>query len=176
MQPAVEIDVDEASGIWRTDGLPMLYVPRHFMVNMHNEIEQALGRDGFSDVLHRSGRKSALHWCRKQAEQSGASASEVFEFYLRRLSERGWGRFSIDRLDLAELVAVIDLRDSIYVLEAGGGAQAPTCYIFEGFFVGAMEYVCETLGISPQTISCRETRCAATGDPHCRFEVTCTLS
>ncbi len=65
MQPAVQIDVDEASGIWRTDGLPMVYVPRHFMVNMHKEIEKTLGRDAYEAMLDRSGAKSAFFWCKR---------------------------------------------------------------------------------------------------------------
>ncbi len=33
--PEVPIDVDPETGIWRTDGLPMIYLPRHFLVNNH---------------------------------------------------------------------------------------------------------------------------------------------
>ncbi|MDP0928912.1 DUF5943 domain-containing protein [Paracoccus onubensis] len=171
MQPAVEIEVDEASGVWRTDGMPMLYVPRHFMVNMHREIEASLGRVAYGAVLDRSGAKSAFHWCERQAELLGASESEVFEHYLKRLSERGWGRFTVEILDLNRLTAEITLRDSIYVLEARDRATAPTCYMFEGFLIGAMQFVCAARGIRPDTISCRETQCAATGAPECRFEV-----
>ena len=44
MNPQVPIDVDEKTGVWTTDALPMLYVPRHFLVNNHEAVEQALGR------------------------------------------------------------------------------------------------------------------------------------
>ena len=175
MQPTVQIDVDEASGIWRTDGLPMVYVPRHFMVNMHKEIEQTLGRDAYGAMLDRSGTKSAFHWCERQAERLGASEHDVFALYLQRLSERGWGRFAIQQLDLNQLVAQVTLQDSIYVLEAEGQADAPLCYMFQGFLVGAMKFVCSKRGITPQAIICREVQCAAIGASECRFEVACDL-
>ena len=38
------IDVDADTGVWSTNGLPMLYVPRHFFINNHLAIEAALGR------------------------------------------------------------------------------------------------------------------------------------
>lgn len=28
--PEVPIEVDPVTGVWRTDGLPMVYLPRHF--------------------------------------------------------------------------------------------------------------------------------------------------
>ena len=34
--PEVPIDVDPATGIWRSEGMEMLYVPRHFLINNHN--------------------------------------------------------------------------------------------------------------------------------------------
>lgn len=172
MQPAVQIDVDEASGIWRTDGLPMVYVPRHFMVNMHKEIEETLGRPAYEAMLRRSGAKSARFWCHQQAELLGLPAQEIFSHYLKRLSERGWGRFSIEALDLQTLTAAIVLRDSIYVLEAGEKAGSSTCYMFDGFLIGAMEFLCDAQGLPPGPITCHETACAASGAPECRFEVT----
>jgi hypothetical protein len=174
MQPAVKIDVDEASGIWRTDGLPMVYVPRHFMVNMHKEIEQTLGRSEYRAMLERSGARSARFWCQSQADLLGLPAPEIFAHYLKRLSERGWGRFAIKALDPVGLTAQIALQDSIYVLEAKEQASAPTCYMFEGFLIGAMQFLCDAQDVQAAAISCHETACAATGAPECRFEVRAT--
>ena len=33
--PEMPILVDDETGVWSTDGLPMLYVPRHFFINNH---------------------------------------------------------------------------------------------------------------------------------------------
>lgn len=176
MQPAVQIDVDEASGIWRTDGLPMIYVPRHFMVNMHKEIEQTLGRPAYEKMLGRSGAKSARYWCQSQADLLGLPAPQVFAHYLQRLSERGWGRFGIETLDAERLTAQITLQDSVYVLEAECQTTAPSCYMFEGFLIGAMQFICDAQGITPAAITCSESTCAAMGAPECRFDISCTLA
>ncbi|MGX7872874.1 DUF5943 domain-containing protein [Mesorhizobium sp. ORM6] len=66
MQPVVPIDVDETTGIWRTDGLPMVYLPRHFLVNNHLAVEAALGREAYRTVLRASTAKSATEWCGAQ--------------------------------------------------------------------------------------------------------------
>ena len=44
MQPQLPINVDPDTGVWTTDALPMLYVPRHFFTNNHVAVEDALGR------------------------------------------------------------------------------------------------------------------------------------
>ena len=171
MQPAVKIEVDEASGIWRTDGLPMVYVPRHFMVNMHREIEETLGRAEYQAMLERSGAKSARFWCQSQADLLGLPAPEIVAHYLQRLSERGWGRFALTALDPEGLSAEVTLHDSIYVLESKGQSDTPTCYMFEGFLIGAMQFLCDARGVDTPVITCRESACAAMGAPECRFEV-----
>ena len=41
--PQLPIEVDSETGVWTSDALPMLYVPRHFFVNNHMGIEEVLG-------------------------------------------------------------------------------------------------------------------------------------
>lgn len=38
--PQLPIEVDSETGVWTSDALPMLYVPRHFFVNNHMGIEE----------------------------------------------------------------------------------------------------------------------------------------
>jgi hypothetical protein len=97
--PAVPIEVDPESGIWRTDGLPMLYLPRHFLVNNHRAVEQALGREAYRAILREATETSAIHWCRSEAETHGLSPEATFRHYFLRLSQRGWGQFSVDSLE-----------------------------------------------------------------------------
>ena len=47
-EPALDIEVDEATGEWRVDGMPMILVPRHFLVNNHVAVEEAIGVETFS--------------------------------------------------------------------------------------------------------------------------------
>ena len=63
MKPQLPIEVDEQTGIWRTDGLPMIYVPRHFFVNNHVEAEAAIGREVYAQSLYKAGHRSAYFWC-----------------------------------------------------------------------------------------------------------------
>jgi hypothetical protein len=90
MQPQLPIDVNKQTGIWTTDGLPMLYVPRHCFVNNHTSVETALGRERYAEILYRAGYHSAYFWCQHEAETHGLRGLAVFEHYLRRLSQRGW--------------------------------------------------------------------------------------
>jgi hypothetical protein len=39
----VPIEVDERTGVWSVDGMPMILVPRHFFLNNHLAAESALG-------------------------------------------------------------------------------------------------------------------------------------
>src|SRR3954452_18185409 len=139
--PEVPIDVDPETGIWRTDGLPMLYLPRHFLVNNHRAVEQALGRDAYAAILREATEKSAIHWCRSEAKTHGLDAEATFRHYFKRLSQRGWGQFSIDRLDAATASGAISLANSVFALEAKDPGALPCCYMFEGFITGALQFL-----------------------------------
>ncbi|HEX6705932.1 MAG TPA: DUF5943 domain-containing protein [Albitalea sp.] len=175
MKPALPIEVDPASGVWSTDGLPMIYLPRHFFVNNHVEIEKALGRAAYAQSLYAGGYRSAHFWCAQEAATHGLSGLAVAEHYLQRLSQRGWGRFSFIAADVHSGAAQIALTHSVFVL-AQGIAGVPVrsdklCYLFAGWFAGAMDWVGEDLGERWRTFS-RETQCEAEGHAHCVFTVS----
>lgn len=169
--PAVAIDVDEDSGIWRTDGLPMVYLPRHFLVNNHVAVEQALGLQTYRTILHAATRKSAVHWCETTAAKYGMEREATFRFYFERLSQRGWGQFSIDKLDLAAQRASLGLRNSIFAPEQAGRTDHPVCYMFEGFLSGAFHFLLGSEA-GKKRIECEEVQCCADGKhAHCRLDV-----
>lgn len=143
MQPQLPINVDPNTGVWTTDALPMLYVPRHFFTNNHTAVEEALGRDAYAEILYKAGYKSAYHWCDKEAKLHGLGGMAVFEHYLKRLSQRGWGLFSILEADPANARAKIELCHSSFVL-AQPGKEGKLCYMFAGWFAGAMDWVNDT--------------------------------
>jgi hypothetical protein len=171
--PAVPIDVDPQTGIWRTDGLPMIYLPRHFLVNNHVAVEEALGRDAYRDILRAATEKSALHWCRAEAKTHGLAPEATFRHYFKRLSQRGWGQFSVAGLDARAGLCRIALRNSVFTLELGTSSKVPQCYMFEGFVTGAFRFILEAEGVAAERnrVSCTELQCAA--DPiheHCILE------
>ncbi|MDP4025366.1 DUF5943 domain-containing protein [Methylobacterium sp. NEAU 140] len=172
MRPAVDIEVDDGTGVWTTDGLPMVYIPRHFMLGIHDSVERALGRERYRDVLTESGAGSAYFWCKQQAAARGLDGVAVFEHYLARLSTRGWGQFTLEDAAFARGTATIRLVNSIYVLGRSAEAEHPVCYMFEGFIVGGLTYLAEDKGLGFSSITCREVQCQALGDAACRFEAS----
>jgi hypothetical protein len=172
--PQVPIDVDPGTGIWRTDGLPMIYLPRHFLVNNHVAVEEALGRDAYRAILHKATEKSAIHWCQAESKTHGLTRAATFRHYFKRLSQRGWGQFSVDRLEASgERGGSISLHNSVFALELRGRCQTPLCYMFEGFITGAFTFL--AAGSEPDResipVTCLEKFCAGDGvHSHCAFE------
>ncbi len=172
--PQLPIDVAEDSGIWTTDGLPMIYLPRHFFVNNHVEAEAAIGREAYAAGLYKGGYRSAYFWCEQESKTHGLQGLAVYEHYLKRLSQRGWGQFAFESVDAATGHARIALKHSVFVL-AQGIAGVPvsadkSCYLFAGWFSGAMDWVAQATGATWRTHS-SETQCAAEGHDHCVFTV-----
>ena len=62
-------------------------------------IEEVLGADADAEILYKAGYKSAWHWCEKEAECHGLEGVAV-DHYMKRLSQRGWGLFEIERINL----------------------------------------------------------------------------
>lgn len=134
----VPITVDPNTGRWFTDGLPMLYVPAHFFLNNHLAIEEALGREEYSQLLYTAGYKSAWTWCEHEAKVHGIQDEELFRHYLRRLSERGWAQFSVLRFSLEEGQATVSSQHSVFAHEAH---KESSDYMFTGWFAGAMDQI-----------------------------------
>lgn len=173
MTPEVPIEVDVQTGVWSVDALPMILVPCHFFLNNHAEIEAALGVGRYAEILFRAGHKSAWTWCEREAATHGLAGVAVFHHYMKRLSQRGWGRFSVQAVDAAAGTARIRIDHSAFVLgmPANTDAGRKLCYMFRGWFPGALEYVGSVLG-TRRALAAEELRCAGGGaHDHCVFEV-----
>ena len=170
--PQVPIEVNDDTGVWSVDGMPMVLVPRHFLVNNHLAVEAALGKRQYARQLFAAGYESAHVWCEKEALTHGIYGIEVFHHYMKRLSQRGWGQFHVNKIDAKRGRAVISVEHSVFVLEHKGGPRRKTCYMFAGWFCGALEFVAEGVGIE-QKLDARETQCEGEGQhDHCIFSVT----
>ena len=169
--PELPIEVDSETGVWTTDALPMLYVPRHFFINNHQAVEDALGAEKYAEILYHAGYKSAWHWCEKEAELHGLSGTEVFEHYMQRLSQRGWGRFITEQIDIDAGTARVRLEHSAFVYQLGKTGRKVE-YMFTGWFAGAMDQILKASGSDLRTVA-EQTQSAA--EPGCDvgyFEVT----
>ncbi|SJN14379.1 hypothetical protein CZ787_14850 [Halomonas citrativorans] len=169
--PELPIDVDSETGIWTTDALPMLYVPRHFFVNNHVAIEEALGAEKYADILYHAGYKSAWHWCEKEAELHGMEGVDVFEHYMKRLSQRGWGIFVTEEIDLDAGTARVRLEHSAFVYQMGK-VDRKIEYMFTGWFAGAMDQIMSARGSSLRTVAEQTQSGAEKGCEYGLFVVT----
>lgn len=148
--PQLPIEVDAETGVWTTDALPMLYVPRHFFVNNHMAIEEELGAERYAEILYQAGYKSAWHWCEKEAALHDLSGVAVFEHYMKRLSQRGWGLFSIEEIDLDAGTSRVRLDHSAFVYQYGKVGRKVD-YMFTGWFAGAMDQILAARGSALRT-------------------------
>ncbi len=171
-KPALDIQVDEATGEWRVDGMPMILVPRHFQVNNHLASEQAIGVEAYSKHLHAAGYKSAWQWCEQEAATHGLAGIDVFHHYMKRISQRGWGQFTVESVDPATGRARMRLRHSVFVSELGRDAGRRVCYMFLGWLVGSLEYVGHATGQNYK-LQAAEVACGSDGaHDGCVLEVT----
>ena len=164
MKPEVPIEVDASTGEWSVDGVPMIFVPRHFFLNNHHALESALGVEKYAELLFDAGQKSAYVWCEKEAKTHRLKGVEVFHHYMKRLSQRGWGQFTVESIDPEAGRARVQVRHSVFAVER---KSAKTCYMFRGWFPGALEFV---MGGEAKLTS-TESQCAAKGrHDYCLFE------
>jgi predicted hydrocarbon binding protein len=168
-QPQVPIDVDPITGIWSTDGLPMIYMPRHFFVNYYAAMDAALGREKHHEMLFAASHKSAVQWAEAEAKTHGLRDVAVFHHYLHRLSQRGWARFTILSVDLAGPTARVRVDNSVYGLQLGKTGRTE-CAMFSGSLAGCLEWSAGDAG-RPIKMTAAETQCIAQGHDHCAFAV-----
>ncbi|WP_308368475.1 MULTISPECIES: DUF5943 domain-containing protein [unclassified Microbulbifer] len=168
--PELPIQVDDETGVWTTDALPMLYVPRHFFINNHKAIEAEIGPERYAEILYQAGYKSAYHWCEKEGELHGLRGSAVFEHYMKRLSQRGWGLFTVEQLDIDSGKARVRLDHSAFVYEYGK-VNRKVEYMFTGWFAGALDQIANNLGLSIKTRAVQRQSAAEEGFDHGLFEV-----
>jgi hypothetical protein len=164
-KPAVDIQVDDATGRWFVDGLPMILVPQHFFLNNHFAVEAELGAERLAGILAPAGRRSAYTWCEHEARRHDFSGEHVFQHYMRRLSQRGWGQFEVIELDGRRGRATVQVRHSIFVTGRPEKVQRKMCSMFAPWIAGSLEFVAQR-----QPITAQEVHCAAEGKhAHCFF-------
>ncbi|MDC0610160.1 DUF5943 domain-containing protein [Vibrio sp.] len=169
--PEMPILVDDETGVWTTDALPMIYVPRHFFINNHMGIEEEIGAERYAEILYKAGHKSAFYWCEKEAEEHGLVGEEIFMHYMKRISQRGWGLFTIEHLDAEKGEARIRLDHSCFVYQYGK-VNRKVDYMFTGWFAGAVDQVAQSMGFDVKTQAVQVQSGAEEGCDFGLFEVT----
>ncbi|KQW20937.1 hypothetical protein ASC80_12285 [Afipia sp. Root123D2] len=168
-EPAVPIRVDPETGIWTTDGLPMIYLPRHFYLNHIAAFTKALGEGPALRVLYEAGYESAWQWCEKEAAQHNLHGADVFLHYMKRISQRGWGQFTVLELNRSTGETRVQLDHSVFVAGHSGLEKQSVCSGFAGWFAGALEWVGHSMGFNWK-LKATEDECAGDGQHgHCIF-------
>jgi predicted hydrocarbon binding protein len=168
--PDVSIDIDRDTGHWTTNGLPMLYMPRHFFMGIIETVEAAIGREAADRHFYKAGFDAAFQWCHAESGRSGFKGMDVFHHYMNRLSQRGWGMFDGSAINPKTGVGTVVLRHSSFVAHFGRGSGRQVCYVCGGWAPGALAWVSQTLG-ADWRLAGREGRCAAEGHEHCELLV-----
>lgn len=148
-------------------------------ITVNTVIEDMMEAEKSADVLYAAAYKSAYHWCEKEAILHQLSGMQMFEYYLTRLSQRGWGHFSIAHTYANTGVVEVKLEYSSFVLSQPE-KPGKICNMFAGWFAGAMDWATQEKGHTAHTncesAHCAETFCAkhlSTGNSqnHCIFTV-----
>ena len=167
--PGVPIAVDPDTGVWTTDGMPMLFVPRHFLMGLIGTVREALGDAEAQRRFHASTAEAAHRWCAMEAARTGLRGMDVFHHYMARLSLRGWGLFDAGGIDPATGTGIVTLRHSAFAADAGPIAQK-ACGFCAGWAPGALTWVSDT-GRLGWRLTGHEARCVAEGHPICELAV-----
>lgn len=167
-KPQVEIRVDDATGRWSVDALPMILVPQHFFLNNHFALEAELGPERLAQVL----RPAGYRWCEKEAAHHGLDGLGAFHHYMRRITQRGWGKFEVLTVDLKAGTASVRLGNSAFVDEERRRLGRKVCTMFAAWLEGSLAYAAAA-SVRTLSLQAREVYCAAEGThDHCLFEVT----
>ncbi|MFD2178314.1 DUF5943 domain-containing protein [Veronia pacifica] len=168
--PEIPIDVDSETGVWSTDGQPMLYIPRHFFMSHHLAVEEAMGHELYAELLYKAGYQSAYLWCETESATHQIQGAPVFDHYMKRLSDRGWGKFFIESLDVTQGKARIRLEHSAFAYHTGK-AGYKVDYMFKGWFAGAMDQITSGVGFPLKTVATQLQSEAEIGKDFGLFEV-----
>ncbi|MSP67751.1 MAG: hypothetical protein EXQ96_06570 [Alphaproteobacteria bacterium] len=165
----VPVVVDAATGAWSVDGSPMILVPRHFFVGIQKAVEARLGVAATDAMLREVTEQAARDWCAKEAGIHGLAGIEVLRHYLKRMSQRGYGRFTLEAAEPKAGTARVRLDHSVYVAEYGAAGRR-VCYMFTGALIGGISFATRAAG-GPEHLHAEEVSCGAEGAPHCSFVV-----
>jgi uncharacterized protein len=146
----------DGAGVLTIGGARYLLIRPETLAALQKAAENALG-GGAADCLAAGGRAGGT--------KATASLTGTGEERARRLIEMGsaigWGQFVLERFTDDGLVVTV--RRSPFA-EAYGASTVPVCHLTRGVLESLATL---TLGRPASVI---ETRCAATGAEHCRFE------
>jgi hypothetical protein len=145
-------------------GVRYMIVRPETLMAMQKAAEKALGRNA-DEISYSAGFTGGYLSSKKYRAVFGLKPAEVARFMARMGGQIGWGKFTIERLNMAKRTLEATVRGSAFA-EAYGRSQRPVCHVIRGIFGGLCEAVFDT------KVKVAEDKCIAKGDRCCRFRVT----
>ena len=90
---------------------------------------------------------------------------------MKRLSQRGWGLFTTEHLDIEAGTARVRLDHSAFVYQLGK-VNRKVDYMYTGWFAGAIDQIAKAQGFDVQTVAVQTQSAAEDGCDFGLFEVS----
>ena len=149
------------SGSLILNGQVMILIPRHFFRYILREVKAVAGAEAFRRIFEKAGFDGAVTFCRRFREIYACTPREAIEGYLKEMSLRGWGHFTILRLEPDAGCLEVLLQNSALANEE----NIPSGHlIWEGAMLGAMTFLRECVG-QPLTLRVQSEEIPSQGGP-----------
>lgn len=151
------------------EDLRIIFCPADWLTGQEKEISNILGGDALSMLFQKAGEFCHEELAKLVVERNpDASTEEQIKAFLEFLKATGWGsgelvEFTIDPINI--LITI----DNSYVKDLMKNAEEPACYASTGI-LQAIEVFLREHDLTDE-LDYVETKCVATGDPHCEFKL-----
>jgi hypothetical protein len=120
------------------NGLPMVLMPKHFFRYILREVHKSVSAETFRKIYWQAGYDGAVSFCESFQRSHDCSPEDAVRGYLDEMSIRGWGHFSIERLDARQGTMEVLLQDSALLAE---GDIPSGNLAWEGAMIGSMAFI-----------------------------------
>lgn len=161
------LEWDSEGGRLTFNEVRYLLIRPETLVDCQKAVEAEMGRRA-GELIFAGGFTGGSLSSRRYKEVFGYSDEEIVGFMCGMGGQIGWGRFELVELDAGAGRLVVQVHNSPFA-EAYGTADHGVCHFIRGVMAGL------GAGIFDAEVEAVETRCAAKGDAHCRFDVRVNL-
>lgn len=152
------------AGVLSFKGVRYMIIRPETLMGIQKAAEKALGHKA-DGIFYSAGFTGGYLSSKKYRDVFGLKPAGVARFMARMGGQIGWGKLSIEKLDLANRSLTATAQNSPFAA-AYGRSRRPVCHILRGIFGGLGEVIFGT------PVKVIETQCAAKGDKLCRFEAS----
>lgn len=145
-------------------GQPMVMMPVVTIAKMQHHIEKKskLRKLG-EDALYNAAKDAGIDYMGRYRKNYGVtSPTKLLEWAINSMHLAGWGQFTVSKFDVKKAIAEFKVENSPFAIEIGK-RRYPVDHIIRGYIAGGL-YV-----MFNRKVECKETKCIATGYPHCEF-------